>query len=99
MFGSAHGATRLPHSLVGLELRRRYRALVCRVSAPHFLCLWTTSPDAHALGTSFTSTIGLSTCLKSSCLEGGLLRGGTCGWRSTVFDRELLEIVMGVWFS
>jgi hypothetical protein len=34
--------------------------------------------------------------LKSSCLKRGLLRGGTCGLRSAVFGRELLEIVMGM---
>jgi hypothetical protein len=84
-FGSALGAMRLPHSLLGLDLRRRYRAPLCRVSAPHLICLWTTSPGARALGTSFSSTIGLSTCLKSSCLKRGLLRGGTCGWKSAVF--------------
>ena len=33
-------------------------------------------PGARALGTSFSSTIGLSTCLRSSCLKRGLLRGG-----------------------
>jgi hypothetical protein len=56
-------------------------------------------PGTRALGTSFNSTIGLSTCLKSSCLKRGLQRGGTCGWRSTVFGRELLEIDMGMWFG
>jgi hypothetical protein len=30
-------------------------------------------PGARALGTSFNSTIGLSTCVKSSCLKRGLL--------------------------
>jgi hypothetical protein len=44
MFGSAFGAMRLPQSLVGLDLRRRYRALLCRVSTPQLLCLWTTYP-------------------------------------------------------
>jgi hypothetical protein len=39
------------------------------VSAPQLLCLWTTPPGARTLGTSFRSTIRLSTCLKSSCLE------------------------------
>jgi hypothetical protein len=40
-----HGAMRLPHSLLGLDLCRRYRAPLssCRVSAPKLLCLWTTS--------------------------------------------------------
>jgi hypothetical protein len=64
MFGSALGAMRLYHSLVGLDLRRRYRPL-CRVNGLHLLCLWATSPGARALGTSIGSTIGLSTCLKS----------------------------------
>jgi hypothetical protein len=32
-------------------------------------------------------------------LEAGLLRGGICGWRSAVFGREFLEIVMGMWFG
>jgi hypothetical protein len=36
--------------------------------------------------------------LEEFMLEAGLLRGGTCGWRSAVFGRELLEIVMGTWF-
>jgi hypothetical protein len=96
MFGSALGAMRLPQSLVGLDLRRRYSSVqrglegggnaarrvgsrthlrdlnpqlmstksappLCRVSAPHLLCLWTTSPGARAFGTLFSSTIGLST--------------------------------------
>jgi hypothetical protein len=56
-------------------------------------------PSARAHGSSFSSTIGLSTCLKSSCLKRGLLRGGTCGWRSAVFGWELLEIVLGMWFG
>jgi hypothetical protein len=34
MFESALGAMRLLQSLVGLNLRRRYRAPLCRVSAP-----------------------------------------------------------------
>jgi hypothetical protein len=51
MFGSALGAMSLPHSLEGLDLRRRYRALVCRVSTPQLPCIWTTSPSARALGT------------------------------------------------
>jgi hypothetical protein len=91
MFESALGAIRLPKSLVGLDLRRRYRAPLCRVSATQLLCLWTTSPGARALGTSSNSTNGLSTCLKSACLKRGLLREGTCGWRSGVFGRELLD--------
>jgi cytochrome c len=41
---SALGAMRLPQSLVGLDLRRRYREPLCRVSAPHMLCLWTMLP-------------------------------------------------------
>jgi hypothetical protein len=44
MFESALGA-----SLVGLDLRRRYRAPLCRVRAPQMLCLWTTSRGARAL--------------------------------------------------
>jgi hypothetical protein len=99
MFETALGAMRLPHSLVGLDFRRRYRAPPCRVSAPQLQCLGTTSPGAHALGTSLSSTTGLSTCLKSSCLKRGLLTGETCGWRSAVLGRELLEIVMGMWFG
>jgi hypothetical protein len=100
MFESVLGEMRLPHSLVALDLRRRrYRAPLCRVSAPQLLCLWTTSPGARAHGTSPNSTIGLPKCLKSSCLKRGLLRGGTCGWRSAVFDRELLEIARGMWFG
>jgi hypothetical protein len=35
MFESALGAMRLSQSLVGVDLRRRYRASLCRVSAPH----------------------------------------------------------------
>jgi hypothetical protein len=54
------------------------------------------SPGARALGTSFSSTIGFPTCLKSSCLNRGLLRGENCGWRSAVFGRELLEIDLGI---
>jgi hypothetical protein len=84
MFGSAHSAIRIPQSLVGLDLRRRYRAPLCRVSAPQLLCLWTTFPGVRALGTSFSSAIGLSTCLERSCMKRGLLWGGTCGWRSAV---------------
>jgi hypothetical protein len=100
MFGTALGPIRLSHCLVDLDLRRRYRGpLLCRVSAPQPLGLWTTSPGARALGMSFSSTIGLSTCLNSSCLKRGLLRGGTCGWRSTVFGREHLRTVMGMWFG
>jgi hypothetical protein len=38
---------RLSHSLVGLDLRRRYRVPLCRVSARHILCLWTTSPGVR----------------------------------------------------
>jgi hypothetical protein len=34
MFESALGAMMLIKSLVGLDLRRRYRAPLCRVSAP-----------------------------------------------------------------
>jgi hypothetical protein len=72
------GAMRLPQSLVGVDLYRRNRAPLCRVSAPQLLCLGTT-PGARTLGTSFSLMIGLSTCLKSSCLKRGLLRGGACG--------------------
>jgi hypothetical protein len=78
-----------------------FQFVKCRVSAPHLLCLWTTSPAARVLGMSFNSTTGLSTCLKSSCLKRRLLRAGTCGWRSPTFGRELLEIVLGdvVWLD
>jgi hypothetical protein len=86
MFGSAPGAVRRTQSLVGLDLRRRYRAPLFRVSAPHMLCVSTRSPGARALGTSLSSTIGLSACLKSSCLKRGLLMGGTCGWRSAEYS-------------
>jgi hypothetical protein len=76
MFESALGAMMLPHSLVGLDLRRRSRAPLCRVSAPQLICLlWTTSPGARALGMSFNSTTGLSTCLRSSLLEAGATKG------------------------
>jgi hypothetical protein len=37
--------------------------------------------------------------LEELMLEAGLQREGTCGWRSAVFSRELLEIVMGTWFG
>jgi hypothetical protein len=84
---------------LGMDLRRRYRVPLCRVRAPQPLCLWTPSPGARALGTSLSSMIGLSTCLKTSCLKRGLLMGGTCGWRSAVLGRELLEIIMGMWFG
>jgi hypothetical protein len=99
MFESALGAMRLLQSLAGMDLRRRYRAPLCQVSAQQLLCSWTISPGARALGISFNSTTGLPTCLKSSCLKRGLLRAGTCGWRSAVFGRELLEIAMGMWFD
>jgi hypothetical protein len=100
MFGYALGAMRHPQSLVGLDLRRRYWAPLCGVSAPQLLCLWTTSIGARALGTPFNSTIGLSsTGLKILCLKRGLLRGGTSGWRSAVFGHELLEIVLGMCFG
>jgi hypothetical protein len=56
------------------------------------------TPDARALGTSLSFTIGLPTCLKSSCLKRGLLRGGSCGLRSAVIGRELLEMDMGCGF-
>jgi hypothetical protein len=56
-------------------------------------------PGARAHGTSFNSMIGLSTCLKSSYMKRGLLRGGTCGWKSAVFGRELLQIVLRMCFS
>jgi hypothetical protein len=90
--GNALGVVRLPLSLVVLDLRRLYRAPLCRVSASHLLCLWTTAPSARALSLSFSSTIGFSTCLKSSSLKRGLLRGGICGWRFAIFGREFLEI-------
>jgi hypothetical protein len=76
ILGSALRAMRLPLSLVGPDRCRRYRAPLCHVSAPHLLCLWTTSRGAHALGTSFNSTIGLSTCSKSPCLK----RRAKKGW-------------------
>jgi hypothetical protein len=76
LFGNALGAIRLPQSPVGLHLRRRYQAPLCRVSAPHLLCLRTTFPGARALGVSFSSTIGLSMCLRSSCLKRGLQGAG-----------------------
>jgi hypothetical protein len=93
MFGSVDGARKLPHSLAGLDLRRRYRAPLCQMSAPLLLCH---IPGARSLDMSFNSTIGFSMCLKSSGLQRGLLRGGTCGWKSPVYGRELLEIDMGV---
>jgi hypothetical protein len=99
MFEYALGAMRLPQSLVGLDLRRRYWASLCGVSAPQLLRLWTTSIGARALGTPFNSTVGLSTGLKSLCLKRGLLRGETSGWRSAVFGHELLEIVLGMCFG
>jgi hypothetical protein len=37
--------------------------------------------------------------LENFMLESGLLRGGTCGWRSAIFGRELLEIDLGMWFG
>jgi hypothetical protein len=99
MLGSAHGVMRLHPILVGPDLRRRYhRALLCWMSAPQMPCLWTTSPSARSLSESFSSTIGLSTYLKSSCLKRGLLRGDTCGWRSAVSGRVLLEIDLAMWF-
>jgi hypothetical protein len=83
MFGGAHGAMRLPQNLVGLDLRRRSRAPLCRVNATQLLCVWTTFPGARALGTSFSSMIGLSTYLKSSCLQRGEATKGL-GWRLEV---------------
>jgi hypothetical protein len=68
MFKSAHGAMRLPHSLVGQDLCRRYRVLLCRVSTRLLQCLWTISPSVRALGMPSNSTMWVSTCLKSSCL-------------------------------
>jgi hypothetical protein len=44
MLRSAHSAMRLPPSLVGQVLRRRYRVPLCRAIAPHLRCLWTTVP-------------------------------------------------------
>jgi hypothetical protein len=99
VFGSALGAMMLSHSLVALDLRRRSRAPLCRVSAPQRLCLWTIPPGARALGMSFRSTTGLSTCLTSSCLKRLLVRGGTYCWRSAAFGREHLEIDMEIWFG
>jgi hypothetical protein len=52
---------------------------------------------ARALGMPFSSTIKLSTCLKSSCLKRGLLRGGTFNWWSAAFGWKLLDIDMGMW--
>jgi hypothetical protein len=57
MLESTHGAMRLPPSLVGLDLRQRYRAPLCRVNALQLPCLWTTYPSARALGTSFRPVI------------------------------------------
>jgi hypothetical protein len=51
----------------------------------------------RALGVSFSSTIGLSTCLKRSCLKRRIRRDGTRGWRSAVFGLELLAIDRGMW--
>jgi hypothetical protein len=97
MFGSVNDAMNppLPPSLVGLDLRQRYRVPPYRVSARHLLSLWTTSPDARALGMSFTSTIGLPTCVKSSCLKGARL--AVAGRRSAVFGPELSDVDMGIW--
>jgi hypothetical protein len=36
--------------------------------------------------------------LEEFMLEAGASKGGTCGWRSAVFGRELLEIALGMWF-
>jgi hypothetical protein len=96
---SALGAMRLLQRLAGMDLRRRYRAPLCRVSAQQLLCSWTISPGDRALGISSNSTTGLSTCLKISRLKQGLLIAGTCGWRSAVFGREILEIALGMWLG
>jgi hypothetical protein len=48
MFKSALGAMRLPHSLAGLDLRRRYPAHVCRVSAPK-VCAYGPHPPVPVL--------------------------------------------------
>jgi hypothetical protein len=37
--------------------------------------------------------------LEEFMLEARATKGGTCGWRSAVFGRELLEIAMGMWFG
>jgi hypothetical protein len=76
MFGSAHGAIRLPHNLVCLDLRRRYRVPRYLVSArQEVMLIMDHIPRCmrRALGMSFSYTIGLFTCLKSSCLKRGLL--------------------------
>jgi hypothetical protein len=75
MFGSALDAMRLPPCLVCLDFRRRYRAPLCRVSAPHLLCLWTTSPGAYALGTSFSSLIGIVDVLEELVLKEWAIKG------------------------
>jgi hypothetical protein len=60
---------------------------------PTIVMLMDHIPHCQALGTSFSSTIGLSTFLKKSCLKRGLLRGGTCGWRSAVRSGASRDLV------
>jgi hypothetical protein len=86
MFEKAFGAMRLPPCLVGLDLRRRYRAPLYRVCAPQLLCSWYVIHVHDRIVHVFEEFM----------LEHGLLNGGTCGWRSAVFGRELLEIVQGM---
>ena len=100
MFGWVSRPTRLPQNFVGLDLRRRYRSpLLSWVSAPHMLCLWTTSPGARALGMPFNSTTGLSNVhvLEEFMLEAGAIKGRDLRLEVAEFGRELLEIVMGMW--
>jgi hypothetical protein len=81
MFESTLGAMGLSQSLVGLDFRRWCRAHVSNMSGERSTIdmLMDNIPGARALGTSFISTIGLPTCLKSSCLKRRLQRGDTCG--------------------
>jgi hypothetical protein len=46
----------LHYSPVGFPLDRQYRVPLCRVSARHLLCFWTTSLGARALGMLSNST-------------------------------------------
>jgi hypothetical protein len=68
---------RLPHSLVGLDLRRRYWAPLCRVSAPKMLCLRITPPvPVLAHGTPFSTTIGFANdVLEEFMLKAGATKG------------------------
>jgi hypothetical protein len=52
MFGSIHDTMRLLHGLVGLDVCRRYRVPLCRMSARQLLGLYTTSPGPRVLGMS-----------------------------------------------